>query len=70
MDAEAAKRPNLLISLAVWGAFPGLDPEGPVRRGCRVAEGQSGIATGLYAVVRHPMYLGLVVMMLSAPVAL
>jgi protein-S-isoprenylcysteine O-methyltransferase Ste14 len=39
-------------------------------RTIRVEEGQSVITTGPYAVVRHPMYLGLVLMMLAAPVAL
>jgi protein-S-isoprenylcysteine O-methyltransferase Ste14 len=39
-------------------------------RTIRVEEGQSVISTGPYSVVRHPMYLGLLAMMLSAPVAL
>lgn len=39
-------------------------------RTVRVEEGQSVISTGPYAVVRHPMYTGLSLMMLAAPVAL
>lgn len=36
----------------------------------QVTEGQEVISTGLYAVVRHPMYLGVLVMMLGVPAAL
>lgn len=39
-------------------------------RTVRVEEGQEVISTGPYAVVRHPMYVGLSLMMLSAPLAL
>lgn len=39
-------------------------------RTIRVEEGQKVIDTGPYAVVRHPMYVGLSLMMLFAPVAL
>jgi protein-S-isoprenylcysteine O-methyltransferase Ste14 len=35
-----------------------------------VAEGQSVIDTGPYAVVRHPMYTGAILMMLATPLAL
>jgi len=36
----------------------------------RVQQGQTVIASGPYAVVRHPMYLGVLVMMLFSPLAL
>lgn len=36
----------------------------------RVEEGQGIITTGPYALVRHPMYLGISAMLLAAPVAL
>lgn len=36
----------------------------------RVEEGQRVITTGPYALVRHPMYLGISAMLLAAPVAL
>ena len=36
----------------------------------QVAEGQSVIDTGPYAVVRHPMYTGAILMMLATPLAL
>ena len=36
----------------------------------RVEKGQQVITTGPYALVRHPMYLGVSVMLLAAPVAL
>lgn len=39
-------------------------------RTIRVEEGQQVISSGPYAVVRHPMYVGLSLMMLAAPVAL
>ncbi|HSW30342.1 MAG TPA: isoprenylcysteine carboxylmethyltransferase family protein [Longimicrobiales bacterium] len=39
-------------------------------RTIRVEEGQHVISTGPYAVVRHPMYVGLSLMMLFAPLAL
>jgi len=39
-------------------------------RTIRVEEGQRVITTGPYAVVRHPMYVGLSLMMLFAPLAL
>lgn len=35
-----------------------------------VEEGQRVISTGMYGVVRHPMYLGLLIMMIGAPLAL
>lgn len=39
-------------------------------RTIRVEEGQKVISSGPYAVVRHPMYVGLTLMMLFAPIAL
>ena len=39
-------------------------------RTIRVEEGQRVISTGPYAVVRHPMYAGMSLMMLFAPIAL
>lgn len=36
----------------------------------QVEKDQQVITTGLYAVIRHPMYLGLVVMILFTPLAL
>lgn len=36
----------------------------------RVAEGQKVVSTGLYGVVRHPMYTGNVIMMIGIPLAL
>jgi protein-S-isoprenylcysteine O-methyltransferase Ste14 len=39
-------------------------------RTIRVEEGQQVISTGPYAVVRHPMYVGLSMMMVFAPLAL
>lgn len=36
----------------------------------QVEEGQQVISTGPYAVVRHPMYLGLLLMLLATPLAL
>lgn len=35
-----------------------------------VDEGQTVITTGLYRVIRHPMYLGVLIMFLPAPIAL
>jgi protein-S-isoprenylcysteine O-methyltransferase Ste14 len=39
-------------------------------RTIRVDEGQRVISTGPYAWVRHPMYLGIIVMLAPAPLAL
>lgn len=39
-------------------------------RTIEVADGQSVITTGPYAVIRHPMYLGFLVMYLMTPIAL
>lgn len=39
-------------------------------RTIRVSEGQRVISTGPYAIVRHPMYLGVLVMYLATPIAL
>ncbi len=39
-------------------------------RTIQVESGQKVISTGPYGIVRHPMYLGAVVMMLCAPLAL
>jgi protein-S-isoprenylcysteine O-methyltransferase Ste14 len=39
-------------------------------RTVRVEQGQQVISTGPYALVRHPMYLGVVLMYLASPVAL
>lgn len=39
-------------------------------RTIRVEEGQELVTTGTYGIVRHPMYLGAVVMFVSMPVAL
>lgn len=36
----------------------------------RVAEGQKVVSTGLYGMVRHPMYTGNVIMMIGIPLAL
>jgi len=36
----------------------------------QIAEGQTAISTGPYALVRHPMYAGALVMLLALPVAL
>lgn len=35
-----------------------------------VADGQRAVSTGPYAVVRHPMYVAVLLMILSSPVAL
>jgi len=39
-------------------------------RSVRVEEGQQVVTTGPYALVRHPMYLGISLMLLASPVAL
>lgn len=39
-------------------------------RTIQVAEGQKVISTGPYAIVRHPMYLGVLAMYLATPIAL
>lgn len=39
-------------------------------RTIQVSEGQKVISTGPYAIVRHPMYLGVLVMYLATPIAL
>ena len=39
-------------------------------RNITVAQGQQGISTGLYAIVRHPMYTSTIVMFLAMPMVL
>jgi protein-S-isoprenylcysteine O-methyltransferase Ste14 len=46
------------------------DPKLLERRMRMVEQGQRVVTTGPYAIVRHPMYLGTLVMFLSSPVAL
>lgn len=40
------------------------------RRTIEVEEGQQVVDTGLYAIVRHPMYAGVIIMMTATPLAL
>ncbi len=39
-------------------------------RTIEVVEGQKVITTGVYSIVRHPMYLGAIIMLLFTPIAL
>jgi protein-S-isoprenylcysteine O-methyltransferase Ste14 len=60
-----------LVVLVSYGLIIRVFIENPyASRTVEVAAGQQVITTGLYSVVRHPMYLGVLLMYLASPLAL
>ncbi len=69
--------PTLIILAADAGIFLGyyiifrvFKENSYASRTIEVVEGQKVITTGLYSVIRHPMYLGFLVMIVLTPIAL
>lgn len=61
---------DLVVALSYALIFLVLRENRYASRIVEVEEGQEVVETGPYAVVRHPMYLGALLMMLAAPLAL
>ena len=61
---------DALVLTGYWIFFLTMRENSFAARTIRVEEGQKVISTGPYAVVRHPMYVGVSLMMLFAPLAL
>jgi protein-S-isoprenylcysteine O-methyltransferase Ste14 len=61
---------NILVFLGYWWVYLVFRENSYTSRIIAVEKGQKVISTGPYAIVRHPMYLGMMVMYLFTPVAL
>jgi protein-S-isoprenylcysteine O-methyltransferase Ste14 len=61
---------NILIALAYLGFFFVFRENTYGAATIQVAEGQRVVSTGPYAIVRHPMYSGALIMVLGIPLAL
>jgi protein-S-isoprenylcysteine O-methyltransferase Ste14 len=61
---------DLMVALGMYITLVVLQENSYSASNIRIEEGQKVISTGLYAVVRHPMYAGAVVMTIGAPLAL
>ena len=59
-----------IVLLGYWIIFLSFKENAYAARTIRVEKHQTTISTGPYAVVRHPMYLGVLLMLLATPVAL
>jgi protein-S-isoprenylcysteine O-methyltransferase Ste14 len=70
VPAEVAVAANALVFLAYVFTFLVLRENSYASRVIEVAKGQKVISTGPYALVRHPMYLGMSILLLATPIAL
>lgn len=61
---------NILVFLGYWWVYLVFRENSYTSRIIAVEKGQKVISTGPYAIVRHPMYLGMMIMYLFTPVAL
>jgi protein-S-isoprenylcysteine O-methyltransferase Ste14 len=59
-----------LVALGLWINLLVLQQNSYGAANIQTMEGQQVISTGLYALVRHPMYMGLLGMMIGVPLAL
>lgn len=59
-----------LVALGLWVNLLVLQQNSYGAANIQTMEGQQVISTGLYALVRHPMYMGLLGMMIGVPLAL
>ncbi len=59
-----------LVALGLWVNLLVLQQNSYGAANIQAMEGQQVISTGLYALVRHPMYMGLLGMMIGVPLAL
>lgn len=70
VPTEAAIIGNIIVFLGYLFIFFVLNENRYASTVIQVEEDQKVITTGPYSIVRHPMYLGLVLMLLATPVAL
>jgi protein-S-isoprenylcysteine O-methyltransferase Ste14 len=61
---------NIMVFLGYWWVYLVFRENSYTSRIIAVEKGQKVISTGPYAIVRHPMYLGMMIMYLFTPVAL
>jgi protein-S-isoprenylcysteine O-methyltransferase Ste14 len=61
---------NIMVFLGYWLVYFVFRENSYTSRIVEVEKGQKVISTGPYAIVRHPMYSGMVVMFLFTPIAL
>ena len=61
---------DLLVLAGLWVVFRVFRENSYTAGTVEVASGQALVATGPYALVRHPMYAGAIVMLLGVPLAL
>ena len=61
---------DVMVLLGYLYVFRVLKENSYAHRTIKVEEGQEVITTGPYALIRHPMYLGVTVMMFFTPLAL
>lgn len=61
---------DVLVAIGLVVAMLVIIQNGYAAANVRVEEGQTLVSTGLYGLVRHPMYTGNVVLMLGVPLAL
>jgi protein-S-isoprenylcysteine O-methyltransferase Ste14 len=70
LPAYLALAGDVLVGLGFFLTFLVLRENSYSASTIQVIEGQKVISTGLYAIVRHPMYAGALVMLLGMPLAL
>ncbi len=70
VGAEISLAFDALVFLGYVLVFLSLKENSYAGRTVQVDKGQKVISTGLYSVIRHPMYLGTLIMYLATPVAL
>ena len=61
---------DLLVALGFWLVYFVIRENSYAASTIQVAEGQTVISTGPYAVVRHPMYAGVLPLLIGTPLAL
>ncbi|MFH1443301.1 MAG: isoprenylcysteine carboxylmethyltransferase family protein [Candidatus Micrarchaeota archaeon] len=70
VPAEAAIISNAVVLLSYISVFMVMKENSYLSRIVEIQKGQKVISTGPYAVVRHPMYTGVLMMFIASPLAL